>query len=387
MRFLRPAALALVLSLLLIGSAQAAPSAEDGAAQVVSPQDITEMGMRTRAIRLSNVSSDGRVVVFTDKERDPQLLAQGQVWRLRVFRFSAGSTKPKLTTIQMPTTDLSQVAISPDGARALAISDRGTRFIGVDLVKGEAQVIFRLTSGEPSFRVMPEVVWFEKGRFHTIGYFMDADQISTGDAIVSVDVPGRGFSAIHKVRDITEMMKVFKGFQQALWHTSDQAYFVGRGRLTDPFQLVSVFGDKPVVITSAEKYSNLAAGENRVVYIAKNGDKGVMAVYDAPMAKRWEIDSAGKDMEYTYMSADGKTLLASTFDVKGGRMTTYYAQEGDGYKLHPVPAMTDLQMGTQRFSGNGRVIWMYGSRGLREYIVPASKAMKGPAASAKPKSK
>lgn len=340
--------------------------------------------MRTRAIRLSNVSSDGSVVVFTDKERDPQLIAKGQVWRLRVFRFPTGSAKAKLTTIPMPTTDLSQVAISADGARALAVSDKGTRFIGVDLVKGEAQVIFRLTSGAPSFRVMPEVVWFEKGRFHTIGYFMDADQISTGDAIVAVDVPGRGFSAIHKVRDISPLLKVFKGFQQVLWHATDQVYFIGHGRRDDPLQLVSVFGDKPTVLASAERYSNLAAGDNRVVYVAKNGDKGTMAVYDSATAKRWDIDMAGKDLEYTYMSADGKTLLASTFDVKAGRMTTFYAQEADGYVLRPVPGMTDLQMGTQRFSENGRVIWMYGSRGLRQFFVPAPKTTKG---ATKPKGK
>lgn len=377
----------MVLSFLLMGAVYAAPPAEDNAARVVSPQDITEMGMRTRAIRLANVSNDGNVVVFTDKERDPQILAKGQVWRLRVFRFPAGNGKPKMTTIQMPTTDLSQVTISPDGARALAISDRGTRFIGVDLVKGEAQVIFRHTKGEPSFRVIPEVAWFEKGAFHTIGYFMDADEVSTADAIVSVDVPGRGFSAIHKVRDITELMKPFKGLQQELWHSSDQAYFVGRPNANTPFMLVSVFGDKPFVVAKAERYSNLAAGDGRVVYTAKEGTKTSMGVYDTLMAKRWEIDTANRDMEYTYMSADGKALLGSTFDVKAGRMSTFYAQEADGYKLHPVPGMTDLPMGAQRFSGNGRVLWMYGPRGLRAYLIPAGKASKPASPPAKPKGK
>ena len=376
MRCVRLTALALIWCCLQIGWAHAAPASAAGPGISVSPPELTSMGMRTRAIRLSNVSADGNVVVFTDKERDPQLIAKGQVWRLRVFRFTPGSAKPKLTTILMPTADLSQVAISPDGSKALCISDRGTRFIGADLTKGDAQVVFKFKRGEPSFRVMPEVAWFEKGHFHTIGYFMDADEVSTSDAIVSIDVPGRGFGAIHKVRDITTFLKPFKGLQQALWHSAEQAYFVGHGRPETPYMLVSCFGEKSVVVTTAERYTNLAAGENRVVYGAKTGTSYALSVYDTPKAKRWTIDTAGRDLEYTYMSADGKTVVASTFDVKAGKMSTFYAHEADGFKGHPVVGLADLPMGTQRLSADGRVLWMYGPRGLNQYLIPVPKESK-----------
>lgn len=332
------------------------------------------MGMRDRALNLACVSADGSVVVMTEKERNPAVIAKGQVWRLRVLRFSPKSTTPTLSSILVPTTDLAQMEISPDGKRALIVSDKGTRFIGVDLVKGTAEIIFKIERGQPSFRVTPEVVWYENGKFCTVGYFMDADQMATGEAVVSVDVPGRGFGAIHQVRDISELLKTFKGFRQVLWYASEQVYFVGHGKGAAQLTLVSCFGPTFKVVTNANTYSNLAAADNRVFYGAQVGPKWTLAVFDPPTGKRWDIDTGDRKLEYTYISTDGRTILASVLDKQTGRMSTFYGHEGDGFKVHPVPGMAGLTMGAHRISGDGRWVAVYSDRGLEMYAIPADKA-------------
>lgn len=328
------------------------------------------MGMRDRALHLSALSSDGQMAVFTDKERDPAVIAKGDVWRLRVFRYTPKSETPTLMTIKMPTTALAQLEVSPDGKRGLAVSDMGTRLIGVDFVKGTAEIIFKLEKGQPSFRVTPQVVWFENNRFHTIGYFMDADQMAMGDAVVSVDVPGRGFGAIHKVRDVSELLKTFKGFLQVLWHSSEQVYFVGRGKGEEKLTLVSCFGGKYLPVATFKTCSNLAASNDRVFYGAFVGEKWALTVFDTPANKRWDIDCGGRKLEYTYISNDGRTVLASALDTTNGNLSTFYGHERDGFKMRQVPGMAALPMATHRLSGNGRWVGVYGERGLAMYAIP-----------------
>lgn len=337
----------------------------------VSPQDLRELGIRSHALRLSNVSEDGHVTVLIEKERDARLKAQGRVWMLRVFRFEAGSRRPHLSTILLPTTDLQMVWISPDGNRGLAVSDEGTRLIGIDLKAGTAHIVFKHTKGEPSFRVMPALVWFEKGRFHTVGYFMGPDERMLAESVVAVDDQGRGYFAIHPVRNITGLLRL-RSFRECLWHATDQVYFTGQTH-AGPFILGAWYGTKDLKVTAVEKadaYGALAAADNRVTYPARNGTKHAFVVADLAINKKWQLGDGSTDYEYPYMSADGKTVLASTFDLRRGRMSTFYATEDGNFVLHPVPGMHDLPIGTIRFAGNGRIIVLYNQDGLQWFHLP-----------------
>lgn len=343
---------------------------------VLSLKKLRALRIRPYALRLSNISEDGRVTVCTEKERDIRLVAKGQVWKLRVFTMGTGASRPTLSTVLLPTTALQQVWISPDGTQALVVSDEGTRLTGVDLKTGRTHVVFTLEKGAPSFRVQPPVVWFEKGSFHTLGYFMDEKQVSKGDAVVSVDVHGSGLSAIHKVRDITELLKDTRGGFVSLWHSSDQAYFAGKFA-SKKMVLGAYYGQAQTPVDVAQVFAGMAASDNRVVYMARYAPyKSNLIVCDVPQKKKWLLGDGTTEYNYPYISTDGKTVLASTFDLKKGLMSTYYARESDRFKLHAFPGLEKLPMSPMRFSGDGRTLVLYNTKGLQWYRVPQASPQK-----------
>lgn len=367
---------AILLILLLAAPATADPQpTAEVKPRMVPPAALKEMGMRTLALRLAAISNDGQVTVLSEKERDARLKAKGLVWKLRVFRFEGKSATPRLLTIPLPTMDYSQIGIAPDGSSALVISDKGTRLIGVDLKKGVAHVIFRHARGDRSFRVTPELVWFEKGRFHTLGYFMDANGVTQEDAVVAVDVAGRGLWAINKVADITEMVRRVKGFRQCTWHSVDQKYYI----FADPTpggkqRLGAYFGDRRYAVEEADSFGAIASGAGRILYPARVGNKRILAVADILKDKRWPVANGDVDFEYPYISADGKTIVACTFNIKKELMTAFYGHESDNFSLHPVQGLSELPMGTLRMSPDGRVLALYNERGLHWYRLPAASA-------------
>ncbi len=353
---------AAVLLLTLLG---ASPMHAAGEPRIV----LTMAGLKSLKInfetfQLAVVSKDGNTLIGTEKIRDPKLKAKGQVWKLHVFHLDWAAQKATLSTIPALTTSLEQMAISPDGKWALLLGDRGTRFVAVDLTKNMPRVVFRNERGKPGFRSQPEVAWWEKGKFHTPGYFYDAAQAVTGDAVASIDAGGDGLAAITKVRDIDKLYRQTRGFAVQQWYSSEQSYFA----LVKPDQkmhLVAAMGEDMLPIESALGYGGMAVGQDRVVYAAR-WDKNTVGVVvqDIGMKKKWRIGDASKLYNYLYMSDDGGTVLVSHLDVAAQAMTTWFGREAESWKLRPVPGIEAAKPGTIRFSSGGEVYAFYNLDGL-----------------------
>lgn len=319
---------------------------------------------------LGAVSADGSTLVGVEKIKDPKLKAKGQVWKVQIFGLDFTGQNAKVRSIIVPTTQLEQLAVSPDGKWALGLSDFGTRFIAINLVEASARIVFQNKANEPGFRAQPEVIWWERGKFHVPGYYYEKDQTVECDAIASVDLQGNGLAALQKVRDISVLHRQTAGFALQQWQSSDQVYF-GLVKPDNKMHLVAALGDQMLPVDAAMGYGGLAVGQDRVIYAARWDKKTTgVVLHDVAMNRKWRIGDGSKLYNYLYMSADGSTVLVSNIDTATQKMTTWYAHEQDNFALHPVPGIDKVTPGTIRFSPGGEVIAFYSPKGLLIEKIP-----------------
>src|SRR5687767_13593583 len=108
---------ALLLAVLL---AAAAPAVAADRIQLSQAQ-LKAMDVDPQKVALGAFSDDGSVLVCFEKERDPKRIARGQVYTLRVLRIDWNSGKVTADSMSVPTTELEQLALSPDNRQVFII--------------------------------------------------------------------------------------------------------------------------------------------------------------------------------------------------------------------------------------------------------------------------
>ena len=192
------------------------------------------------------------------------------------------------------------------------------------------------------------------------------------EALVKIDADGTGPSAIHPSRNITELFR-HRDLRECVWHSDDHLYVTGQTP-DNKFVLAAYLGRrdkdlKLLKIDQADGFGAIAAGDNRIAYPAHDGSKHRLCVYDVQDKKKWQFGDDNTEYNYPYISKDGKTVLASTFDLKRGLMSTFYGTEADNYTPRPVDGLSNVPMATLRFSADGKVLVAYSALGLQWYYL------------------
>lgn len=364
---------ATALVALVLAAAALPTAAADSGKIFLSMAQMKALTIDPVSFSLGVVSKDGNTALCVEKIRDPRRKARGEVWKLQVFHLDWTAQKPTLETILLPTSQIEQLAVSPDGKWALGIAEFGTRFISVDVANKKARVLFRNEKGKPGFRSQPEVAWFENGKFHTLGYFYDDTQTVTEDVVAAIDVTGNGLEAIQKVRNINKLHARTAGFAVQEWYHSDQSWF-GMVWPDKKMHLMAAVGDELQPVEVALGYGGIAVGQDRVIYAARFDKKtfGVY-IYDLATRKKTQLGDPSRLYNYLYMSEDGNTVLVTWFDTAKRLMTTWYGRESEHYALHPVPGIDRAKPGTIRFSPGGEVAAFYNPDGVLFTRLPGGR--------------
>ena len=219
---------------------------------------------------------------------------------------------------------------------------------------------------------MPTVTWVEGGTFYTVGYFYDKTGTLTSNAVVSVDIHGNGLFAIRPVQDISALLRRVRHYKMGQWLNAQEAYFagpLGNGK----YQLNAYIDSQKIPLDVGVRYDGIAAGHNRVIYaIRRNATTGGVVICEPLSRKKWKVGEPDKTYNYLYMSLDGRTALVSFFDLYRETLTTWYAREDDGYKLHGVPGIDAVPPGVIRLSPNGDAVVFFNKDGLRVIRLPGT---------------
>jgi len=322
-------------------------------------------GINPQTLQIGDLSRDGTVLLCSEKATDPKLKAKGQVFRLVVFQLDFPKKSFTARAVWLPQTDVQQLALSEDGKQILVFGDAGTTFTVVDMATLKPKTFYKGSRGKPGFRSYPPVVWLEKGKFHTVGYFYEADQTVTREAVVAIDPEKGGLEAFTEVRDIAKLNRAVENYRLGQWYSSEQAYFAGY--LPDKSTTLYSVGSDGIlkVLDKAKAFEGIAVAQDRVIYAARQ-DPSTLRVYlqDLAYNKKWTIGDGRRPLKYLYLSDDGSVLLTSEIDYSNGRITTWWASENDNFSLKPVPSLQGVKAGSIRFSGNGRVIAFINEDGL-----------------------
>lgn len=365
---------ALAAWLFAFSSAWAAPAAS---LDIFVPNDeLIKLGANLSEFAPGAVSHDETMMLAHQKVLDPKEIAKGHNYKLFIIKIDRSAKKITATTTFLPVASLEQYAWTADNKTVLCTGDWGTHILAVDVATGAVRTIFKHEKGHPGFRIKPSVTWFEKGKVHMPGFFYDAEQTMTGQWVVAIDPTKSGLDALEKVLDVGPLMARTLGWSASIWYSTDQAYFVSgtEDKGVRTIGLYAFLGDQKnlrLLETCKYRFDLAAVGLNRVIGVMRDiKDEGRAVITDVMTNKQWRIGEPKKVYLYPYMSRDGNTVLVSSIDLSGRKMTTWYAHEGDAFGLHPMPGMANIFPGVIRFSRQGGILAFYNKDGLYIKQVP-----------------
>lgn len=307
-----------------------------------------------KTFMITHLSGDGRTLFTLERTLDLSMKKKGMVYLIRAFRFSGAgeSVLEGVRTLSVPLTDLWQTAYDDQGTRALIAGERGGKMILLDVDSGKVTTLFQKKAGVPGFRSLP-VLWHENGKYFALGYFYDKEEYASNDFLVEVDLQKSGLQTFQKVLNMTEIEARLKKVLFTTLVPPDQGFF---GVLSaDQQELVVLYNGDLQPLDSGLAFGGVAPTRNRVVYAVKRtGTIREIVVRDVPSGRSWSVAKGREAYTYPFISRDGKVIVVALLDFKSGRMTYFYGREEEGFSLKPIPDLTNKELGTFRFSGNGK---------------------------------
>ncbi|NDD27000.1 MAG: hypothetical protein EB084_01880 [Proteobacteria bacterium] len=362
---------AILLLNLMARCGWAAPSPKDSGI-FVSSEELVKMGVDLREFAPGAVSNDETMMIGHQKITDAKEIAKGHVYKLFIFKLDLASKKVTADAVFLPLPSLENYAWTADSKTVVCMGGFGTRFVAVDIATRQVRTVFAHAKGQPGFRATSMVFFLEKGRIHAPGYFYDKEQMTTSQAVAAIDPSKSGLDAFENVLDISTLFRTTLGWAMEVWYATDQAYYV-LGAKNDK-RLYAFTGDQKslkLLDRAAYRVDLVAAGAGRAVACMRESrDVGRTVVFDVAANKKWTIGEPKKVYLYPYMSRDGATLLVSTIDLAGRKMTTWYAHDTDAWGLHPMPGLSDVWPGVIRFSRKGGLLAFFNKDGLAIKPIP-----------------
>lgn len=362
---------ALVSCLLLTGRGMAAP-VTDGSV-LLTPSQLKAWGVITSELVLGGVSDDGSMALASHKETNPVEIAKGRNNWLHIFQIDWKSGKATHSSVPLPMPTVQNYAFHPDGKTIVCVGQQGTWIMAVDIATKTARTIFKNELGKKGFRITPPVMWLEKGKLCTEGYFYDETQTAMGDCVVSLNPSQKGLAVFDKIVDITAFNERSKMHTGRNRHSSSLVFF----GLKEPSQQIYLYASinnddkKLMFLDQGKSIDNLATGRDRCLYALRQSDgSSRVRIRDVGSGKTWTIGDGKSNYTYLYMTRDASQILVSLLDLRHRSMTVWYGNEDENYRLHPMAGMTDVLPGTIRMSHAGGTLSFFSEKGLVFRRIP-----------------
>ena len=357
--------------LLCTGRGMSAPAADDSI--LLTPPELKALGIKTFEMVLGGVSDDGSMALASHKETDPKEIKKGRNNWLHIFQVNWATKKVTHSAVPLPMPTLQTYAFAPDGKTIVCVGQQGTWVMGVDIATKTVRTLFKHQSGKPGFRITPPVLWVEKGKLLTEGYFCDENLMAMGDYVVSINPAAEGLACFDKVADITRINERIKMHTGANRYSSNQIYFGLKEANLDIYLYASLNNDdKNLMFLDRGKHINsIATGRDRVLYSMRMADESSRTrIRDVGSGKTWNIGDGKTNYTYLYMTRDAAEILVCLLDLPHRNMSVWFGHEDDEYRLKPVPGMTDILPGTIRMSHAGGFMTFFSEKGLCFRRIP-----------------
>ncbi len=345
----------------------------------VTKTQLEAWGIQSPAFRLMVLSGNGQVLIGAEKELDLRLRASGLGYKMRIFRINGD--KLSVDTIQLPLAEWNQTGINDDGTQALVSGELGAKILEVDLVSHKYRVVMTHTAGEPGFRNDPQIIWNDGDGYLMTGYHYGPDGAAGPDEVARVNLAQSGIQAFESLADVIRIeKKTSPKYMTRIIMAPDQAVFMGPLRPHGQLQELKVYDKgKVILLDSGVVYGTLAATRNRVLYSVRRPGKAIQHqetwLRDFESGKKWQIGEEDVPYQYGFISRDGKTIAISRIDLRARRMTMLYGREADGFKLKPIPGLSNVDLGNFRLAALGTGWAWLDNLGLRMGTLPAPSTM------------
>lgn len=342
-------------------------------------ESLTGVRMRSLGINASTLQpitfnhSSSQLVAF---DRAPfEMKKQGVFYRLWFFEISPQGQLGEIRSVDLPLKSMQQGEFTPDDKYFIALGNRGTTFLAVDMSTLQVKALMNPNWGEAGFRADPAVLWTEEGSLFVLGRPYDKERFVETRTVARVTVDSASDGTFERGPDITTLEKSL----DRLWFTnyvSDKAAFFGQKY---PSLTILSFWDGEAVteIDRAWKYTGFWGNAGRLLYTARRAEQepGELALFDSATGTHKVLARDPQGYRYLFLSRDGQTALVSQLSETAGRVVPFYARESDDWALKPL--VTDkkgqsktLPAGWMRLSSDGGLACHIGARGLQIFTLP-----------------
>lgn len=300
----------------------------------------------------------------------------GNFYRLWFFEIGRDGKLGKAHKVPVPLATLQQGEFSPDDRSFIVLGNRGTAFHKVDLKSFALTPLFEPEWGKPGFRADPAVLWTDRQRLYVAGRPYDAQRFVETATIATLNPQATGAAVFERGPDITTLEKGLERLWVSTYLSDSAAFF---GQKYPQLTLLSYWnGERVTEFDRGWKYNGFWSGNGRLLYAVRRteGAPSVLTLYDAKNDSKTEIATSPETYTYLFLSRDGRTALFSQKSSTAGRLEVFFAQEQDGWKVHPLSADSrgqarSLATGWMRLSSNGRYVCHIGPTGLTLYQTKA----------------
>lgn len=363
---------------------------------------ITQAKLNAQKINIAkfgivNISDNGKVVTAYEKLSDLKLKQKGQVYKLWIFEFTTDKREGvKISEVILPCTMLQNAALSPDGKTSIVTAERGSKFIKVDIPTKKATVLFEHKKGIPGFRCDSGIIqYYDSNRVGAVGYFYDEKDRVVNRATALIDPTKKG-NAIFKLGFNSTVFEYKVGDKSKYieWYDADKCFFVGKfkskGKSEEQGEwLCHMNNGKIEKLVKADMFLSLACGKGVIVYTSAKDNPNKKAgqlkytqpetfVYDLSVGKPVKISPTNDMYGYIATSKDGRAAIISQYDMRNQKVSYFYGNKANGFKMAPIPELQKTPMSQMRlcYSGSAYVTWDGSQIIWGKFNKPANKPAK-----------
>ncbi len=310
--------------------------------------------------RISLLSDKGDILACVEKIDDLTLRKAGNMYAVHILKLDIDNNKlGSWKSVYCKFKTINQFVLSDTGDKLLILGDGGTKISVLDTKSMELKSVFAHEKGKPGFRSEPVCMYYE-GFFYIKGYFYDEEQFSKGYYIAKVDITKTGAAAFEKNLSIEELYKKFNGVVGSIYMVSPVTGYFSVIR-KDGMHLIGYKDGEVKDIDKGFNIPDIAGAPERVIYNvvkSKNGSDETK-LFDFKAGKSISL---GSYIPYSFIARNtGKVIVMATFDYARLKMSFYFANEEDNFKIKPL--FENVDPGAFKLSADGHV-YAYLSKNL-----------------------
>lgn len=335
---------------------------------LLTTAELQKLGVNPSLYHIDRWSQDNKILFGLQKIVNPVVIQKmGRAFELVLLYFD----KQKFIRsefLPLPIRQFHQVSFLENSKIGLLVSEKGTNFYKIDLMKRQVTHILGHKKGEPGFRMADPLIYVNNGKFYVYGYFYDENNGTDGDTyLVSVNLAKTGVDIFEKVLSTKEVREVLGISTFATYIPPDIAIWGVRRPQDGLLELKSYDKITPKLLDTGIGFTGVVCAGTRIFYVAKKPGKVAQwnaVVKDLVTNELWFVGDKDKSYTYPFISTDGSTVALSLFDFEKKNMSLYYAKRKENFLLKPINKLQNVDLGSFRPSPDGKVFAFYSSKGI-----------------------